>query len=43
MTCPDTVTYDWATVTLKDNTTGTTATLVARTCRPTPGPRPAGR
>jgi hypothetical protein len=30
--CPDTVTYDWATVTLKDNTAGTTATLLAKTC-----------
>ncbi|HXA41354.1 MAG TPA: hypothetical protein VNV65_00420 [Candidatus Solibacter sp.] len=32
MSCPDTVTYDWATVTLRDNTTNTTATLLARTC-----------
>jgi len=32
MTCPDTVTYDWATVTLKDNTVGTTATLLAKVC-----------
>jgi hypothetical protein len=32
MTCPDTVTYDWATVALKDNTTGTTATLLPKTC-----------
>ena len=32
MTCPDTVTYDWATVTLKDNTSATTATLLAKTC-----------
>jgi serine protease len=31
-TCPDTVTYDWATVTLKDNTTGTTTTVLAKTC-----------
>ena len=31
-TCPDTVTYDWATATLKDNTTGTTTTLLAKTC-----------
>ena len=31
-TCPDTVTYDWALVTLKDNTAGTTATLVAKAC-----------
>jgi hypothetical protein len=30
--CPDTVTYDWALVTLKDNTSNTTATLVAKTC-----------
>jgi hypothetical protein len=32
MTCPDTVTYDWFTVTLKDNTTGTTTTALAKTC-----------
>ena len=32
MTCPDTVTFDWATVTLKDNTSGTTATMLAKTC-----------
>ena len=30
--CPDTVTYDWATATLKDNTAGTTATLLGKTC-----------
>ncbi|HEX8996664.1 MAG TPA: hypothetical protein VF812_11585 [Ktedonobacterales bacterium] len=30
--CPDTVTYDWATATLKDNTTGTTTTILAKTC-----------
>jgi hypothetical protein len=30
--CPDTLTYDWVTVTLRDNTAGTTATVVARTC-----------
>ncbi|TMA25546.1 MAG: hypothetical protein E6J78_17225 [Deltaproteobacteria bacterium] len=30
--CPDTVTYDWATATLKDNTTGTVVTLLPRTC-----------
>src|SRR5438132_4188627 len=30
--CTDTVTYDWATATLRDNTAGTTATLLARTC-----------
>jgi hypothetical protein len=32
MTCPDTVTYDWATATLKDNTGGTTATPLGKTC-----------
>jgi len=32
VTCPDTVTYDWATATLRDNTTGTTSTVLARTC-----------
>lgn len=32
MTCPDTVTYDWATATLKDNTTNTTTTVLAKTC-----------
>jgi hypothetical protein len=30
--CTDTVTYDWATATLKDNTTNTTTTVLARTC-----------
>jgi subtilase family serine protease len=30
--CPDTVTFDWATATLKDNTTGTTTTILAKTC-----------
>ena len=30
--CPDTVTYDWATATLKDNTAGTTTTPLAKTC-----------
>ena len=30
--CPDTVTYDWATATLKDNTGGTTSTILAKTC-----------
>jgi hypothetical protein len=30
--CPDTVTYDWATATLKDNTTGTTTTILGKTC-----------
>jgi hypothetical protein len=32
MTCPDTVTYDWATATLKDNTASTTSTPLAKTC-----------
>ncbi|MEY9855011.1 hypothetical protein ABH935_000610 [Catenulispora sp. GAS73] len=32
VTCPDTVTYDWATATLKDNTSGTTKTILAKTC-----------
>ena len=35
-TCPDTVSYDWVTVTLKDNTAGTTATVVATTCKTAP-------
>jgi len=30
--CPDTVTFDWATVILRDNTTGTTFTVLPRTC-----------
>jgi hypothetical protein len=30
--CPDTITYDWATATLKDNTANTTATVLAKTC-----------
>lgn len=33
--CPDTLTYDWATATLKDNTTGTTNTVLAKTCTTT--------
>jgi hypothetical protein len=32
VTCPDTVNHDWATATLKDNTTGTTKTPLAKTC-----------
>jgi hypothetical protein len=32
VTCPDTVTYDWATATLKDNATGTTTTVLPNTC-----------
>jgi uncharacterized membrane protein len=31
-TCPDTITYDWATATLRDNTAGTTATLIGKMC-----------
>ncbi len=34
-TCPDTITYDWATATLKDNVTGTTTTVLAKTCTTT--------
>jgi hypothetical protein len=30
--CPDDVAYDWATATLKDNTTGTTTTVLGKTC-----------
>src|SRR5438093_6809282 len=30
--CTDSVIYDWATATLRDNTAGTTATMLARTC-----------
>ena len=30
--CTDTVTYDWATATLKDNTTSATTTVLAHTC-----------
>ncbi|MBV6700196.1 alkaline phosphatase family protein [Kitasatospora aureofaciens] len=32
VTCPDTVTYDWASATLQDNTTGTSATVLPNTC-----------
>jgi hypothetical protein len=35
-TCPDTVTYDWATATLKDNVTGTTTTILGKVCTATP-------
>jgi hypothetical protein len=35
-TCPDTVTYDWAVVTLTDNTTSVTRTLLPKTCSTTP-------
>jgi len=34
-TCPDSVTYDWATATLKDNVTGTTTTILAKVCTAT--------
>jgi hypothetical protein len=37
LTCPDTVTYDWATATLKDNTTNTTTTVLAKTCTASSG------
>ena len=37
MTCPDTLTYDWATATLKDNTAGTTTTVLGKTCATNPG------
>jgi hypothetical protein len=32
ISCPDTVTYDWVTATLRDNGTATTTTLLGRTC-----------
>jgi hypothetical protein len=32
MTCPDEVTYDWATATLKDNTTRSTTTPLGKVC-----------
>jgi hypothetical protein len=35
-TCPDTITYDWTVATLKDNTTGTTATVITKACATTP-------
>ena len=34
-TCPDTVQFDWSTATLKDNTTGTTTTPLAKICTTT--------
>ena len=38
VTCDDTVAYDWATATLKDNTTGATKTILPKTCtNPTSG------
>jgi hypothetical protein len=33
--CPDTVRYDWTTATLRDNTAGTTATILPKTCNNT--------
>ncbi len=30
--CPDTVTYDWSTATVRDNTTGVTTTVLPKTC-----------
>jgi len=32
MSCPDSVRYDWVMATLRDNTTGTTTTVLAKTC-----------
>ncbi|HEV2346713.1 MAG TPA: hypothetical protein VGS97_21610 [Actinocrinis sp.] len=32
VTCPDTVTYDWATATLADTTAATTTTVLPKTC-----------
>jgi len=32
MTCPDSITYDWATATLTDNTAKRTTTVLPRTC-----------
>ncbi len=32
VTCDDTIQYDWATATLRDNTTNTTTTVLAKTC-----------
>jgi hypothetical protein len=37
VTCPDTVTYDWATATLTDLTADTTTTVLPRTCVPNSG------
>ncbi|OLE20747.1 MAG: hypothetical protein AUG49_23990 [Catenulispora sp. 13_1_20CM_3_70_7] len=37
LTCPDQVTYDWATATLTDNGTGNTTTVLARTCAASSG------
>lgn len=35
ISCPDTVTYDWATATLRDNTVGGSRTILPRTCNRT--------
>ena len=35
--CPDTVAYDWATATLRDNTTAVTTTVLPMTCVPDSG------
>jgi hypothetical protein len=32
ITCPDSLTYDWATATLRDNTSGTSSTVLAKVC-----------
>ena len=32
LVCPDSVNFDWATATLKDNTSNTTSTILGRTC-----------
>lgn len=32
VSCPDTVQFDWATATLRDNTTGVTTTILPKTC-----------
>jgi hypothetical protein len=36
MVCPDTLTYDWATATLRDNTAGTTSTILPKVCTSNP-------
>jgi hypothetical protein len=35
MSCPDTVRYDWATATLRDNTTAATSTILPKRCTTT--------
>jgi hypothetical protein len=37
VTCPDNVNHDWATATLKDNTTATTKTVLPKTCAASSG------